>query len=838
MYKDYVPTWEMTSYIPNGYDLTRTLPVGEVLYTKSGDNYNKYADNLYVLESDVYINFVPSYIGEMTDGYAEVLYNDGTANDYVSLYRKNGDAYAKVTGVKLYVPVQNLHSTFYFGTDTITDTVTAVVKSGESSADNGDKAYFNGQCVGDWLSMSQILSKTAETVKVKLYSAPNDIARITANSLLEELAQRGITPAYPDFENIVADESEMYSDRLAEDGEFVHAEDIKWCALNPNDKSEVMIRIMEEYHYFYGEDNYRRYVKLFKYGKNFYKLVSTGGKICEDIGVLFGNYDQITTFTKAQSGEVTEAKAVNYISYKALGDLVYIDSDIAYRANTGDYSDVLADKFGLLNESSAKSNDGVKAWMRAEVYGTDYQFNLAAIENYQADNTVLDGVYLLDNKTSRNVSKFGSFDPMQGVFPNGLLEEINYISADDPIGDYTTLQNLQRVNDGDLWLDISKMKYVNYKSGHSNFWWNPIVRETTDDEYRAENWGARLESSDISVYEWTTSNSTPADKNTKYLTKLEYNKETDKVVTTYSYWVKNPSNIPVGVHREHSAVWLADTLGSVMIGGSSCFAFVSTDEANQKSSFIISNYATFANGVDAVVQINTDRNKYADSHTDWDMVRENSTDNISDTLWDKLKDSIIGERKISDAKILPVPDPTLPESMKYGIDYRPRQTMIKDKYEAKRNLVGILNSITLNRTFTDVSDTDSDLVKRVDEPSNYSYTVQSYGSLQTLIDERLVGSRVLVKYDETHNNIWTIYRMYGVGKFVLEDWQEYDIFNYIEYADLYANPNIPKYGVLTTVKNLQELAAVQASVGDIVKVSNDDGWFLSLGIGWKAEWLD
>lgn len=826
VYKDYVPTWEMTTYMPNGYSLTRTLPVGEAMYIKNGENYTKYADNLYVSENGAYINFVPSYIGNIADGYAEVLYNDGTANDYVSLYRKNGDVYAKVTGVKLYVSVQNLHSTFYFGTDTITDTVTAVVKSGESSADNGDKAYFNGQCVGDWLSMSQILSKTAETVKVKLYSAPNDIARITANSLLEELAQRGITPTYPDFENIVADESEMYSDRLAEDGEFVHAEDIKWCALNPNDKSEVMIRIMEEYHYFYGADNYRRYVKLFKYGKNFYKLVSTGGKICEDIGVLFGNYDQITTFTKAQFGEVTEAKAVNYISYKALGDLVYIDSDIAYRANMGDYSDVLADKFGLLNESSAKSNDGVKAWMRAEVYGTDYQFNLAAIENYQADNTVLDGVYLLDNKTSRNVSKFGGFDPMQGVFPNGLLEEINYISADDPIGDYTTLQNLQRVNDGDLWLDISKMKYVNYKSGHSNFWWNPIVRETTDDEYRAENWGARLKSSDISVYEWTTSNSTPADENTKYLTKIEYNKETDKVVTTYSYWVKNPSEIPVGVHREHSAVWLADTLGSVMIGGSSCFAFVSTDEANQKSSFIISNYATFANGVDIVVQINTDRNKYADSHTDWDMVRENSSDNISSVLWDKLKDSIIGERKISDDKILPVPDPTLPESMRYGIDYRPRQTMIKDKYEAKRNLVGILNSITLNRTFTDVSDTDSELVTRVDEPANYSYTVQNYSNLQTLIDERLVGTRVLVKYDETHNNIWAIYRMYGVGKFVLEDWQEYDIFNYIEYADLYANPNIPKYGVLTTVKNIQELSAVQASVGDIVKVSSDDGWFL------------
>ena len=48
------------------------------------------------------------------------------------------------------------------------------------------------------------------------------------------------------------------------------------------------------------------------------------------------------------------------------------------------------------------------------------------------------------------------------------------------------------------------------------------------------------------------------------MTKLEYNKDTDKVVTTYSYWVKNPSDIPVGVHREHSAVWLADTLGSVV----------------------------------------------------------------------------------------------------------------------------------------------------------------------------------------------------------------------------------------------------------------------------------
>lgn len=825
VYKDYVPTWDMKTYTPNPYTMTTIQPVGEAVYTKTGSTYTKYADNLYVYENGTYVNFVPSNIGDKADGYGVALYDDGSNNGYQKLYRKSGNTYTRVTSTVLFVPVETVVSKFFLGTDTITDTITAVVRSGDSSADNGDKCFFNGQCVGDSLALSQILTATSETVKIKLYKTPNDIAKMTANELLEDLAQRGITPLNPDFENIVKDEAENYSDRLAENGEFVHAEDIKWCALNPTDDSEVMTRIMEEYHYFYSVDGERRYVKLFKYGYNFYKLVATGGESVEDIAVLFGDYDLITTFIKEEMVEITEAEIKNSLSFKALGDLIYIDRDIAYSANGGDVDNLLGDKFGLLNESTAKSQSGVNAWMRVEVFGADYEFNLAAIENYQADNTITDGIYLLDNKTSRNIIKYGVFDPIEGVYPDNLLDEVNYISAEDPIGDYDSLQNLQKVSDGDLWFDISKVKYVNYKSGHSNFWWYPIARETTDDEYRSENWGTRLKNSEVAIYEWTTSNQKPEDE-TRFVVNYDYNKDTDKVEETYSYWVKNPNVVPDGVNREHSAMWLSDTIGNVMFGGSSCFAFVGTDTAKRQSSFIISNYATFANGVDIVVQINTDRNKNADSHTDWDIVREYSTDNISDSLWDKLKDSILGERRISDSKILPVPDPTLPDTMKYGIEYRPRQSMIKDRYEAKRNLVDILNSITLNRTFTGISDTDSDFVKKEDEPTNYSYTVQSYSALLAIIDERMVGTRILVQYDENHNNIWAIYRMIAVGSFVLEDWCKYDVKDYIEYADLYANSYIPKYGVLTTVKNIQELSAVKATVGDIVKVSNDDGWVL------------
>ena len=81
------------------------------------------------------------------------------------------------------------------------------------------------------------------------------------------------------------------------------------------------------------------------------------------------------------------------------------------------------------------------------------------------------------------------------------------------------------------------------------------------------------------------------------------------------------------------------------------------------------------------------------SHTAWKLMREGDSKSIvPEHLSDKLIDSLCGEN----AEASPVPDPTLSEVEKYGISFRPRQTMFKDIQSARRIMVSVLNRILAN----------------------------------------------------------------------------------------------------------------------------------------------
>jgi hypothetical protein len=74
-------------------------------------------------------------------------------------------------------------------------------------------------------------------------------------------------------------------------------------------------------------------------------------------------------------------------------------------------------------------------------------------------------------------------------------------------------------------------------------------------------------------------------------------------------------------------------------------------------------------------------------------MREGDTNStVPEHLSDKLIDSLCGEN----AEASPVPDPKLSDVEKYGISFRPRQTMFQDIKSARRIMVSVLNRILSN----------------------------------------------------------------------------------------------------------------------------------------------
>lgn len=789
---------------------------GFIVLTKVGNEY-KYAGDCYVKRNDEYVSFIDEFFSDILNGYSKIQYNSSSSiTNLYDLYEETETGYEKLSG-DLYSKLFALDSNLYFDSGIVSDRIQGIVRNGTEKQLVGIDGYFNSQCQGIHVGLNQILTTRNETATINLYrDIENDVVYNLAREL--QIIMSSSSPVIP--EEWVVEQSELY----AKTGDYVNPDDILNLYNNNLAEGEIVQRIATIYHYYYSENNERVYMKLYHYGNLYYMPIPCEGKIWANMFTVLGTEGDLVTFYKHEQEAHEENTIINSIIYKNDGDILYIKRDQFFTANIETYKDVICDIFGVGNTYASKTLSGEYGWIKAEVLGQEYQFNLAGIEEYQPDNTIVDSVYYIDDKTDKTLGKVKVVDPIQGIYPLDLTTEVQYISANDPIGSYNDSQNFSKVKLGDLWWDISKVKYLNYKQRHSQLWWYPKTYTTTDNEFKANNWVKQLNGSEIVINEWTSSKDVP--NVSDYITHIEFDNKTKLLKKVYYYWKKNPLKLPYGSLREHTAIEIADRLNASVGSGLMMFGF--TDYNNTSSSFVITNYAFSVSNHDTVVQINFDLNKCSDSHADWDMVKENTNDKVPEKLWKQLYESLVEYRMSTNGDKLALPDPSLPDSMKYGIQYRPRQSMIFDVYEAKRNLVEILNGITLNRSLLEATDVDSELVDYVDEPEagSYVYEVEQYSNLKRITETDYIGQNILVKYDETHNNIWAIYRMVGINNFVLVDWQKYNIENFFEYEDLYVSTDIPKLGIIATVETVAELYSLDASEGDIARMYDNDKWVL------------
>lgn len=290
-----------------------------------------------------------------------------------------------------------------------------------------------------------------------------------------------------------------------------------------------------------------------------------------------------------------------------------------------------------------------------------------------------------DSSKNNVITTFKYHDPIKGFISGAHLGWIDFKTEYDPV-EYNGIEysNFTKQYLGKLWLDTSKFRYIEYEQGSI--------------EYRIRFWGTLFPGSEINIYEWTRGlikpNDLPKEEQQKvydinsYITDKEYDTSLGLERTYYYYWVKNPTNPPVNNKRNISASEIANSIRYPENNVQETCAIISND------CFTIYDYTKSLLERECIIQINY---RIADidseKHKQWVLVSE-AIDNtkLPEFVFTKMIDSLIGYTAPDDnGNMLEVPDPALPEILKYGNSNQPMQSWFKEQKGARKIFLERMN---------------------------------------------------------------------------------------------------------------------------------------------------
>ena len=303
-------------------------------------------------------------------------------------------------------------------------------------------------------------------------------------------------------------------------------------------------------------------------------------------------------------------------------------------------------------------------------------------------------------------------DPVKGKISGFADQELTYKSLFDPaiysigVSGVVANTNANWLDEhvGELWWDLSSVKYVWYEQG--------------DLEFRRNNWNTLFPGSMIDVYEWVRSSylpsqwSTLADTNEglaqgisgqpKFVdnsvvsVKQVWDPISNSFSNVYYYWVKNKTTIPSGTTREYSAYSVATMIADPKSQGMQFASIIANNAVmltNMQSS-IVGTKISLSIDMDT---IGNENNK----HTEWLLLQDGNASSVPNTLLvRKMIDSLLGKDSLGNS----VPDPELSDRNKYGVSFRPRQSMFKNRVGALRTLIEYSNSVLKSNNIVDLVD--------------------------------------------------------------------------------------------------------------------------------------
>ena len=357
-------------------------------------------------------------------------------------------------------------------------------------------------------------------------------------------------------------------------------------------------------------------------------------------------------------------------------------------------------------------------------------------------------ISLYNEKGDTKIQDIEVVDPAKLKILAAAEKEIEYKTIYDPatynVGTDTVVVDETIAwfdkNVGKLWWNVGNAKWVEYEQG--------------DTAYRLANWGAQAFGSSIDVYEWVESKLLPSEwsvladtteglqlgvsgqplyaDDTVYSVKEFLNVNTGLVTETkYYYWVRNKVTVPENtIGRSISAAEVAALINNPTTLGNTYIALADSDK------IFFYNYRNLVNDSTAILNLefyNSSMKNNA-AHNEFMLLTENDEDSVpNESLERKWIDSLVGY----DTQGNRVPDPAIPDKQKYGVSYRPRQSMFVNRKQILKQSIEYINGILLKEAFSDtVNFTKLNLVDPQPDESRFLYDVKVDG----VIDLQNVGT--------------------------------------------------------------------------------------------------
>jgi hypothetical protein len=544
---------------------------------------------------------------------------------------------------------------------------------------------------------------------------------------------------------------------------------------------------------------------------------------------------------------------------------------------------------------------GVKSW------------NILEKQQEFVDILKIKNIFVADSESSIKITDLDIVDPINFKILNVADKEIKFKTEYDPaiynIGNSSAVVDesisWKEKHVGELWWDISLAKWVNYNQG--------------DLSYKVSNWGRLAPGSAIRVCEWVETKLLPSEwsiladtteglalgisgqplypNDENYTEKIIFNSVTGEATETlYYYWVQNKSTLPE--NNNDRKISAADVAILIRDPASLGFAFAALID---KNSILAYNFNRLFRSDSLLFNLiySFDSSRDNSIHNEYQIISENTIEGVIDPLIElKWIDSLVGADSIGSR----VPEEKLLEKEKYGLSFRPRQTIFKDRIPILKDTILYLNSLLKQRPFSDqinfsilnskedppveilnlydvAVETDIDLqnvgtvrVKqaklsvnivdgavdtidiidsgfgyRVSPPVNISgdgigaeavCTLDSQGRIKTVqvinkgrkYSQALALIRpfsVLVKFDKTQENSWSIYSWDDVRRvFFRSRTQSFETSRFWRYVDWWKEGYSEKSRVVTEIEGFYQEPTKKIEIGDLIKISNygSGGW--------------
>jgi len=376
------------------------------------------------------------------------------------------------------------------------------------------------------------------------------------------------------------------------------------------------------------------------------------------------------------------------------------------------------------------------------------------------DISKIKSIELYDNVNNLKLGDIQVVDHAKLKIINSAEQELKFKTPYDPAV-YTIGTSDQVVDPqiswtakhvGELWWDLSTVKWIDYEQG--------------DISYRSGNWNRLAFGASIDVYEWVESILLPsewsvlADTNeglslgvsgqplysddSVYSQKILFNSDTQLPTSTkYYYWVKNkvvvPSNV---VGRTISASEVASLIRDPASLGITYLGFADTDK------LIAFNFTDIISEETALLNLQFYKEAVSQNrvHSEYQLLTEGVATSIpAPKIEQKWIDSLAGYDDVGNK----VPDERLPAKQKYGIKFRPRQSMFVDRFRALKIAVERINTVLLQEPFANlVSFANLNLVDEIPSASLNLYDL----AVDNFIDLETVGT-VRVRRAELRANL-------------------------------------------------------------------------------------